>query len=122
MLRLRNSIYLLLIAALIAAPLTYFSKPVAAQAGYTCLPSCETNDARFLSLAGVGLSTVADQPIILFFGAPADSTTLEIGIFDGETGGLWDLNTTDTTGPVYRSRSSSARGHSRNRRFGSNGG
>jgi hypothetical protein len=101
MLRFRNSLYLLLIAALIVSPLAYFSKPVAAQAGYTCLPSCETNDARFLSLAGVGLSTVADQPIILFFGAPADSATVEIGIFDGETGGRWDLNTTDTTWTLF---------------------
>jgi hypothetical protein len=94
--RLRNSIYLMLIVALIAAPLAFSSRPAAAQTTYTCLPSCETNDARFLSLAGVGLSTVADQPIILFFGAPAASATLEIGIFDGETGGQWDLNTTDS--------------------------
>ena len=95
MTRLRNSIYLLLVVALIAAPLAFVSRPAAAQAGYTCLPSCETNDARFLSLAGAGLSTVADQPIILFFGAPAGATSLEIGIFDGETGNQWDLGTTE---------------------------
>ena len=101
MMRLRNSIYLLLIVALVVAPLTFSPRPVAAQAGYTCLPSCETNDGRFLSLAGAGLSTVADQPIILFFGAPANAATLEIGIFDGETGGRWDLSTTDTAWTVF---------------------
>src|SRR4030067_417756 len=70
MMRLRNSIYLLRIVALIAAPLAFISKPAAAQETYNCLPTCEENDARFLSVAGVGRSTVAAQPITLTFRVP----------------------------------------------------
>jgi hypothetical protein len=98
---LRNSIYLLIILALIGAPLAYLPQPVAAQEPYTCLPTCEENDARFLSVAGVGLSTVADQPIVMTFGARADSTNLEIGIFDGDTGGQWDLGTSELSYVLY---------------------
>ena len=63
--------------------------------------TCEENDGRFLSIAGVGLSTVADQPIAMTFAAPADFTGLEIGIFDGETGGQWDSQTTDLNFTLY---------------------
>ncbi|OGO35543.1 MAG: hypothetical protein A2W35_21535 [Chloroflexi bacterium RBG_16_57_11] len=101
MMRLRNSIYLLLIVALIAAPLAFISKPAAAQETYNCLPTCEENDARFLSVAGVGLSTVADQPITLTFGVPASSASVEIGIFDGDTGGQWDYLTTPLNFILY---------------------
>jgi hypothetical protein len=101
MLHLKNSIYLLLIVALIAAPLALMPKPAAAQVEYTCLPTCEGNDARFLSVAGTGLATIADQPIILTFAAPADSTSLEIGIFDGNTAGMWDFGTTEAQYTLY---------------------
>lgn len=101
MMRLRNSIYILLVVALIAAPLAYLPQKVSAQAVYNCLPTCEEYDGRFLSIAGVGLSTVADQPIVMTFAAPADSTGLEIGIFDGETGGQWDSQVTDLNFTLY---------------------
>lgn len=101
MTRIRNSIYLLLILALIVAPLAFLPRAAAAQVVYTCLPSCEENDARFLSVAGVGLATVADQPITLTFGSPAGSASLEIGIFDGGTFGMWDLGATDVRYTIY---------------------
>jgi hypothetical protein len=60
---------------------------------YTCLPTCSETDGRFLSLAGTGLSTLNGDSIHLEFAAPRTATTLEIGIFDGDTGGLWDVGT-----------------------------
>jgi hypothetical protein len=98
---LRNLIYLLIIMTLLAAPLVYLPQPVAAQEEYTCLPTCEEDDARFLSVAGIGLSTVADQPIIVTFGSPADSAEMEIGIFDGDTGGQWDFGTSELRFTLY---------------------
>lgn len=104
MTHLRNSIYLLLVVALIAAPLAFLPKAVAAQAGYTCLPTCENTDARFLSVAGTGLATVADQPINMTIAAAADSTSVEIGVFDGNTGGMWDLGSTQVQFTLYADR------------------
>ncbi len=58
---------------------------------YVCLPSCSVVDGRFLSLAGSGFNTFAGDEIILEFAAPASASSLEIGIFDPDTSGLWDL-------------------------------
>jgi len=99
---LRNSIYLLLVVALIAAPLAFLPRAVAAQVVYTCLPTCEVNDARFLSVAGAGLATVADQPINMTIAAAAGSTSVEIGVFDGSTSGMWDLGSTQIQFTLFR--------------------
>lgn len=98
---LRNVIYYMVIMALIAAPLISLPQSAAAQVEYTCLPTCEEDDARFLSVAGIGLATVADQPVVLTFGAPAGSTSVEISIFDGETSGQWDLGTAEVNYVLY---------------------
>ena len=47
MMRLRNSIYLLLVVALIAAPLAYLPQKVAAQAVYNCLPPVRKTTGAF---------------------------------------------------------------------------
>jgi len=62
-------------------------------ANYMCFPTCSETDGRFLALAGSGLSTLAGDTISLELAAPRTATTLEIGIFDGDTGGLWDVGT-----------------------------
>jgi hypothetical protein len=98
---LRNSLYLLIILALVGAPFVSLPRPAAAQAEITCLPTCEEDDGRFLSVAGIDLSTVADQPVILTFGAPANSTSLEVAIFDGDTGGQWDFGTAEMRYTLY---------------------
>ena len=77
--------YLLSTAALIFAP------PLIAQPSYTCFPTCAVNDGRFLAIAGSELSTLAGNEISIGLATPGTATQIEIGIFDGETGGRWDI-------------------------------
>jgi hypothetical protein len=82
---------LLLVLALLAGPVAFIPQTAQAEVVYTCLPTCEENDTRFLTIASGNLATMADQPIRLSFASPADAPTIEIGIFDGNVGGRWDL-------------------------------
>ncbi len=61
-----------------------------AQTRYVYFPSPKTNDGRFLTLAGAGLNTLGED-IVLKIASPANAASIEIGIFDGETGGRWDM-------------------------------
>lgn len=74
---------------------------IAVPEGSVCFPSCASNDGRFISLAGTGLETLVGDRIHLEFAAPADATSLEIGIFDGDTSGLWDLGTAPLEYTLY---------------------
>ncbi|MGD2113458.1 MAG: SdrD B-like domain-containing protein [Acidobacteriota bacterium] len=58
---------------------------------YTCLPTCQENDGQFLSIAGEDLQTLADDAVLLRILVPAGETTVELGVFDGDSGGTWDL-------------------------------
>lgn len=85
----------------LALAFTARSTAVSAQVAYVCLPSCDVTDSRMLSLAGTGLQTLAGDMISLEFIAPEGSTNLEIGIFDGDTSGLWDVGTTPLDYDLY---------------------
>ena len=56
-------------------------QPAAAQDSepvlYTCLPTCKKNDARFLTVAGTGLQTLADESIDLQIAVDASVTSFE---------------------------------------------
>lgn len=71
------------------------------QSIYTCFPTCDETDARFLSVAGTGLQTLAGQTITMTITSPEQASSLEIGFFDGETGGRWDNGTTPTIYTLY---------------------
>lgn len=87
-------------AALLTA--TALTAPsVTAQTTYTCFPTCSTTDGRFLSLAGTGLDAFAGNTITIGIGLPPNATTLEIGIFDGESGGNWDKGTSPLSYVLY---------------------
>jgi hypothetical protein len=64
---------------------------------YKCFPTCTENDGRMLSIAGDGLETLVGTDktfkVVLPDGWGGD---LEIGVFDGDTGGTWDLPRTAT--------------------------
>jgi hypothetical protein len=62
-----------------------------AAGSYTCLPTCGTTDGKFLSIAGSDLQTLAGDTILLRIRVPAGEPGFEIGIFDGDSGGHWDL-------------------------------
>lgn len=84
--------HFLLLSALFVAGICFANSSTLAQ-GYTCFPTCDSTDARFLSIAGAGINTLSGQDIYLTVVSPASATSLEIGIFDGETGGKFDIGT-----------------------------
>jgi|GEM_PF-1040067 len=63
------------------------------QVRYAYFPTAGTTDGRFLSIAGSGIQTLGNT-IMLRLASPSNASAIRIGIFDGETGGTWDLGTT----------------------------
>ncbi len=61
-----------------------------AQTDYSCFPNCDANDGRMLLLAGRGTRTLAGDTITMKITSPATAATVEVGIFDGESGGHFD--------------------------------
>ncbi|MEO5930617.1 MAG: FlgD immunoglobulin-like domain containing protein [Candidatus Kapaibacterium sp.] len=78
---------------LIASGLFGLTQTASAQKRYVYFPTYDVRDAHFLSIAGSGIATLAGQNIYLTLTSPAAATSLEIGVFDGETGGMWDVGT-----------------------------
>ena len=66
--------------------------PLKATSGFTCLPSCDVTDAKFLAIAGVDLDTLSDASLDVTISAPSGTTSLMIGIFDGDGGVVDPLN------------------------------
>jgi hypothetical protein len=79
--------------SMLLAGLAFLAVSAAVDAAYTCLPTCQEDDARFLAIPCNGLATLANSSLRFEFVALPGATSLEIGIFDGDTGGHWDLRT-----------------------------
>jgi hypothetical protein len=80
-------------AAITTATLLAFAvNDVSAQTTYTCFPTCDSTDGRFMALSGTDYNAFAGDEIVLGLGTPGNYATLEIGIFDGESGGMWDFS------------------------------
>jgi len=61
-------------------------------AQYTGFPSLDETDGKFLSIAGNDVSGgIHNQTVYLWIRVPGDQTSFEIGIFDGDQGGYWDI-------------------------------
>ncbi|HKZ64451.1 MAG TPA: PKD domain-containing protein, partial [Thermoplasmata archaeon] len=60
------------------------------QASYTAFPTADPDDGKFMSVAGQGLNTLAGIAVIAYVGLPAGTSSYDVGIFDGDTGGAWD--------------------------------
>ncbi len=86
----------LLLFALLVTALGVTALPAKADPVYTCFPTCNITDGRFLSLAGSGLFTLAGDSQLFEIQVPAGTTSFEVGIFDANTGGMWDQGTTPT--------------------------
>jgi hypothetical protein len=93
------NIFILL--ALLVVSLGVQAKPAAAAGPYICIPNCNTTDGRMLSLASVGYETLAGETISIVIAVPASMTDFEVGFFDGETGGLWDIGATPLLYTLY---------------------
>lgn len=81
-------------ALMMVTMLGIVSAPAVAQVSYTCFPTCSETDARFLSIAGTGLNTLAGQEVTMTITSPGTASQVQLGIFDGDTKGMWDLGTT----------------------------
>lgn len=53
--------------------------------GYTCLPTCAVDDAKFMVLAGDGQMSFTNAPVVIWITVPGNKTSFELGIFDGDT-------------------------------------
>lgn len=87
---------LLALLAGLAAP-----APVAAQVTYNYFPgTAATDDGRYVTLAGDRIETLAQDSLTFILAVPPGERQFELGIFDGDTGGLsggaghWDLRDT----------------------------
>ena len=58
-----------------------------------CLPSCSSTDTRFLTFGGQDLDTFVFDTLSFGIGSPVGATTFQFGVFDGESGNLWDGGT-----------------------------
>jgi hypothetical protein len=88
-------------AALLSAAAVSGPTATAQSSTYTCFPSCTVNDGRMLALAGSGNDAFAGNAITIGIGLPPDATTLEVFIFDGDTGGKWDVRGASPQDLVY---------------------
>lgn len=68
---------------------------------YLYFPSAEEKDARFVAIVGNGLASLGDQKLSTKLAVPRTASQLEVGVFDGDTGGLWDVGTTPITFTLY---------------------
>jgi hypothetical protein len=84
-----------------SATLLIIGYGIAPAQNYTYFPTGNITDGQFLSLAGTNLRTVENDVISIMFALPGTATTLEIGIFDGETSGMWDQGTVPMEYKVY---------------------
>jgi hypothetical protein len=60
------------------------------------LPSLSTTDGRFIGLAGTALETLS-QPVKVWIGVPSGQRDVDIDLFDGDLGGLWDNHDPNNT-------------------------
>ncbi len=91
---LNRPVIVFVLFAMLIVSLGITAQPAVAVGPYVCLPNCSTTDGRMLSLASVGYSTLAGQTIFIKIAVPATMSSFEIGIFDGDTSGIWDLGST----------------------------
>jgi hypothetical protein len=59
-----------------------------AQTTYNCLPTCDSNDARFLAISGSNLVNLSENKLNLTISVPAGTTTFRLGVFDGDANGV----------------------------------
>jgi hypothetical protein len=64
-------------------------------------PTASTTDGRMISIVGQNLQSMAGDKVEFGIGLPQSQDSLRLGIFDGETSGLWDLGSTALTFTLY---------------------
>lgn len=83
-----------------AAAICVVAGSAVAQKHYVYFPSARIDDGRFLSMAGTGLNTL-NEDIVLKIASRGTSSSIEVGVFDGNTGGQWDMGTVQMVYALY---------------------
>lgn len=68
---------------------------------YSYLPSGSTTDDRFLSVAGGAIQTLGENPLYFKLASLSNAASIEIGIFDGDTYGVFDQGTVPLIYTLY---------------------
>jgi len=61
-----------------------------AYAQFQCLPTCDVDDGRHFALSGIASSTLNNSTIELGLTSPEGVSSMQFGIFDGNSDGRWD--------------------------------
>lgn len=80
--------------------------------GYSCLPTCDERDGKFLSMPGEQMNSFGGEKIVVWISVPSDWNSFTLGFFDGDSGkdnsgainlyaGHWDGTTTESTYTLY---------------------
>jgi hypothetical protein len=101
----KSGIVKAVVAVASVAAVTLMSPQVAGRQGpvdetaTVCFPTCRTNDARFMVVAGNDPTTFSAVDVLVGVSAPLDSSTVHFGLFDGDAGANWDKNVSSTPPP-----------------------
>jgi protocatechuate 3,4-dioxygenase beta subunit len=93
------NIFILFVLLIVSLGAT--AQPAVAAGPFVCLPTCSTTDARMLSLASIGFETLAGGTISFSISVPGTMSSFDLGFFDGNTGGLWDIGPTPLIYTLY---------------------
>ncbi|MFC1879773.1 hypothetical protein ACFLZW_07645, partial [Chloroflexota bacterium] len=74
--------------------------------GYTCLPTCVENDAKFINTVAYDQYSFGGAKIVVWIGVPGNKADFQWGLFDGDAGedgsnGNWDYRPVPTTYTLY---------------------
>jgi len=75
--------------------------PVTGGDPYVYFPTGTTNDGKFLVLAGAQGTSTLSGAITIKMATASGATALDLAVFDGDHGGLWDQGTAVTTYTLY---------------------
>jgi hypothetical protein len=99
-------------SALTATLLAFTASSASAQT-YTCFPTCDSTDGRFMALSGTDYNAFAGDEIVVGIGTPGNYPQVEIGIFDGESGGMWDFSAAPLEYTLYADSAGNGTGATR---------
>ena len=80
--------------------------------GYTCIPSCDEKDGKFIVMASNNMDSFGGVKAVIFISVPGNKTNFELSFFDGDSGrdnngnlaptkGNWDESTIETTYTLF---------------------
>lgn len=94
----------------ILAALLYPLAAMHLTAQYSYLPTASTTDGRFFALTGGSIQTLGDNSLVFKLASASTSSSIEIGVFDGDTYGVFDQGTVPLIYTLYADPEGNATG------------